>query len=262
MSDIKDIFKDYREEPSEEVWRKLNERLEAEMPAQVVRRLRKVSWAWGAAAVTALLIGGVVFSVLHKPTDQNGATAQVESVQEVAVDQETDVDCVAVAENPAEEAPTAIECAEVAQPAPARMPEPETVSEEETPPAAQGSKVRQIVLPANSTLARQLEEDPVLKTLSPDAVDWSLPVHLSIPNLFTPNADGVNDFFVIDGLENYTSPKLTVRDKHNRVVFQSSAYANSWGGENCPDGVYMYELTFTCNGIENMATGKVRIIRS
>ena len=135
-------------------------------------------------------------------------------------------------------------------------------SPKHTEASVPNTNVRQIVLPPNSTLARQLAADPVLRNLSDDSVDWSLPVHLSIPNLFTPNNDGVNDLFVIEGLENYSSPKLAVRDKNNRVVYQSDAYKNNWGGENCPEGVYSYEFTFKYNGIESQATGKVRIIRS
>ena len=119
-----------------------------------------------------------------------------------------------------------------------------------------------MVLPPNSTLAKQLAADPVLKRLSDDGVDWSMPVHLSIPNLFTPNNDGVNDLFVIEGLENYSSPRLVVRDKNNKVVYQNNAYKNTWGGEDCPEGVYNYEFTFVYNGIENQAMGKVRIMRS
>ena len=122
--------------------------------------------------------------------------------------------------------------------------------------------VRQEVLPANSTLAKQLAADPVLKNLSDDSVDWSAPTHLTIPNLFTPNGDNVNDLFVIEGIEQYASPKLVVRDKNNRIVYQKADYQNTWGGDNCPDGVYNYEFTFYYNGIENQATGKVRIIRS
>ena len=140
--------------------------------------------------------------------------------------------------------------------APVTKQEPEVKKE-----VAPKTNVRQEVVPANSTLAKQLAADPVLKNLSDESVDWSLPVSLSIPNLFTPNDDEVNDLFVIEGLENYTSPRLVVRDKNNKVVYQSNAYKNTWGGEDCPEGVYSYEFTFKYNGIENMATGKVRIMR-
>jgi gliding motility-associated-like protein len=123
------------------------------------------------------------------------------------------------------------------------------------------TNVRQEVLPPNSTLAKQLAADPVLRTLSDENVEWTPPTHLSIPNLFTPNGDGVNDMFVIEGLEGYSSPRLVVRDKNNRIVYQSANYRNNWDGGSCPEGVYSYEFTFTYQGIENQAVGKVRIMR-
>jgi len=123
------------------------------------------------------------------------------------------------------------------------------------------TNVRQEVLPPNSTLAKQLAADPVLRTLSDENVEWTPPTHLSIPNLFTPNGDGVNDMFVIEGLEGYSSPRLVVRDKSNRIVYQSANYRNNWDGGSCPEGVYSYEFTFTYQGIENQAVGKVRIMR-
>ncbi len=129
-------------------------------------------------------------------------------------------------------------------------------------PAAPKSNVRQEVLPPNSTLAKQLAADPVLRNLSEGGVEWTAPTHLSIPNLFTPNGDGVNDLFVIEGLDQYSSPRLVVRDKNNHVVYQSGSYQNTWDGGSCPDGAYNYEFTFVYNGIENQATGKVRIMRS
>ena len=123
------------------------------------------------------------------------------------------------------------------------------------------TNVRQEVLPPNSTLAKQLAADPVLRTLSDENVEWTPPTHLSIPNLFTPNGDGVNDMFVIEGLESYSSPRLVVRDKNNRIVYQSANYRNNWDGGSCPEGVYSYEFTFTYQGIESQAVGKVRIMR-
>ncbi len=269
MKNVNDLLKGYEETPSADVWKRLDSRLDKEMPqvGDVYKLHRKKAWKWAAAILTTVIVGGVLLLgvLLHNRGNQNviaennveePETETVEEVTVVADPMETvETDVVPVvtgterAEQPRDEEYKEVEKQKVQSP-------------KHTEASVPNTNVRQIVLPPNSTLARQLAADPVLKNLSDDSVDWSLPVHLSIPNLFTPNNDGVNDLFVIEGLENYSSPKLAVRDKNNRVVYQSDAYKNNWGGENCPEGVYSYEFTFKYNGIENQATGKVRIIRS
>lgn len=270
MKSIKDIFEHYSEAPSEDVWQRISAQLDMEMPVgvEVVKRSGTTFWRWAAVVVAALVVGGVItYGVLRHPSS-NQDIAKVEKV-EVETPEEAKVEgpesvADAQVENMEEEQPVVRE-AVVADPAPVNATEAASTvnaAKESESVNARKTNVRQEVLPANSTLAKQLAADPVLKNLSDENVDWSLPTHLSIPNLFTPNEDGVNDLFIIEGLENYSSPKLVVRDKNSRIVYQSQQYRNNWGGENCPDGIYTYELTFSYNGIENQATGKVRIIRA
>lgn len=277
MKEIKDLFENYEQQPSADVWDRLSARLDAEMPVarNVPKRRMSIVWKWVAAAVGTVAVAGICFLVAtmfvvgdrYHAQDENVVETEAAPTPEaVAVESEAvavESEAVAVtteepllAEHHAKEeaAPVVVKkSAEVDPAAPAPKPAVTNVAK---------SNVRQEVLPANSTLAKQLAEDPVLKNLSDGSVDWSKPAHLSIPNLFTPNADGVNDKFVIEGIEQYKSPKLLVRDKNGRVVYQSDDYQNTWGGENCPDGLYNYVFTFSYNGIENQATGKVRIIRS
>ena len=279
MKDIREILDNYDEQPSEELWNRLEARLDAEMP---VREARRTAWKWVAAAAGVLaVIGGVTFGVLRHQ-HHNETIAEVKGTEQTATaqTQEDVVETQNVAVSQEVESPSVVETQNVASPREEKSPvvvetRRGTFLQEEKPAVvvetSQGTspqtetpktKVRQEVLPPNSTLAKQLAADPVLRNLSEGDVEWAKPAHLSIPNLFTPNGDGVNDFFVIEGLEHYTSPKLVVRDKSNRIVYQSGSYQNKWDGGSCPDGIYSYEFTFTYNGIESQATGKVRIKRS
>lgn len=276
MKDIKEILDNYNERPSEDVWSRLESRLDAEMP---VRRSRNTVWKWAAIAVGIIAIGGgVAFGILRQShhNEDLAATEITEQTvetqpQEAVVETQNVASSQTVTSSQEEESAVVVETRQgtsLQEKSPTVAETRQTSSSQPEIPAKSATKeapktnVRQEVLPPNSTLAKQLAADPVLRTLSDENVEWTPPAHLSIPNLFTPNGDGVNDKFVIEGLENYTSPRLVVRDKNNRIVYQSGSYQNSWDGGNCPDGVYNYEFTFLYNGIENQATGKVRIIRT
>jgi gliding motility-associated-like protein len=274
MKDIKEILDNYSETPSDAVWERLNARLDAEMPVQ---KPKTSAWKWAASALAVVAVsGGVAFGVWKhqnnnqevtamNTAEQTVETAQLEPVPTVgtchgASLQKEDVTSVAETQNlvsrQTKESDVPMEREKrdaVAETSNTKSPKTET--------EAPRTNVRQEVLPPNSTLAKQLAADPVLRTLSDENVEWTPPTHLSIPNLFTPNGDGVNDMFVIEGLESYSSPRLVVRDKNNRIVYQSANYRNNWDGGSCPEGVYSYEFTFTYQGIGNQAVGKVRIMR-
>jgi gliding motility-associated-like protein len=75
---------------------------------------------------------------------------------------------------------------------------------------------------------------------------------LSIPKGFSPNGDGFNDTWVIDGLENYVRNKLTIYNRWETKVYEKVNYQNDWDGSsyisgfggtnNLPDGIYFYIL--------------------
>lgn len=62
---------------------------------------------------------------------------------------------------------------------------------------------------------------------------------LLVPTGFSPNDDGVNDGYVIDGIENYPGNKLFVYNRYGRLVFKATDYANTWDGVSNVSGVFM-----------------------
>ena len=72
----------------------------------------------------------------------------------------------------------------------------------------------------------------------------------TIPEAFTPDGDGVNDFFVIEGIELFTNNSITIFNRWGNVVFQTNNYENNWngtstnsmnaGGDELPTGTYYY----------------------
>lgn len=73
-----------------------------------------------------------------------------------------------------------------------------------------------------------------------------------IPEGFSPNNDGLNDYFEISGIEDYPEAELTIFATSGKMVFSGKNYKNDWGGtrnlpfkmknEQLPKGVYYYVL--------------------
>ncbi len=85
---------------------------------------------------------------------------------------------------------------------------------------------------------------------------------LNIPNVFTPNADGINDYFEIENLEHYPQAQIQIFNRWGKKVFEhSDYYGNWWDGRDQPDGVYYYVLIYSRGGERKYAEGVVHIIR-
>lgn len=64
---------------------------------------------------------------------------------------------------------------------------------------------------------------------------------IHVPNVITPNNDGYNDAWVIDGL-NRSKHTVTVFNRWGQAIFESTNYNNNWRAVGVPDGTYFYEI--------------------
>lgn len=79
------------------------------------------------------------------------------------------------------------------------------------------------------------------------------PCIIDIPNIFTPNNDGINDVYAVLGLEVYRNVVLRIYDRWGGLVYESDDYRNNWRGEDTVDGTYFYTLILP-NGFEFTGT--------
>jgi gliding motility-associated-like protein len=63
-----------------------------------------------------------------------------------------------------------------------------------------------------------------------------------VPNAFSPNGDGYNDFFVVKYLELFPNSEILIFNRWGNKVFSNTDYKNDWDGENQPDGTYFFIL--------------------
>lgn len=64
-----------------------------------------------------------------------------------------------------------------------------------------------------------------------------------IPNVFTPNGDGLNETFEIFGIEGFRGSKLQVFNRWGALIFEDKDYKNNWSAKDYADGVYYYIFT-------------------
>jgi len=85
-----------------------------------------------------------------------------------------------------------------------------------------------------------------------------IPEAIIIPNVFTPNGDSHNEYFVIENGEFFTNT-LTIYNRWGQAVFDAKNYRNTWRAADVPDGTYYYVFTTKDNNKEY--TGHVTILR-
>ncbi|MBK6775874.1 MAG: choice-of-anchor L domain-containing protein [Flavobacteriales bacterium] len=80
-----------------------------------------------------------------------------------------------------------------------------------------------------------------------------------IPNVFSPNSDGENDRFVIDGILG-TSNTVRIYNRWGQIVYEANNYRNQWDGDDVSDGTYYYEVQV--DGEPKAFTGHLTILNN
>ncbi len=87
-----------------------------------------------------------------------------------------------------------------------------------------------------------------------------------IPNIFSPNNDGINDTFRIEGLQYFSGSTLKVYNRWGSLVFESDNYMNNWrpSPDDVTDGTYFYILGVNFHAPRGMEyfNGTINIVRT
>src|SRR5690606_1471809 len=71
-----------------------------------------------------------------------------------------------------------------------------------------------------------------------------------IPNLMTPNGDGLNDVFDIDCYGN-GDYELIIYNRWGNLVYHNTHYTNNWNAEDVSDGIYYFVIKHPSKSIYN-----------
>ncbi len=107
------------------------------------------------------------------------------------------------------------------------------------------------------------------------AVDADLPPECDEPirfaEGFSPNEDGINDVFLVDNIDCYSSfePEITILNRWGDVVYHITNFSNeqAWNGNwqnnntQVPDGTYFYILRYTTPEGEELMNGFLEVRR-
>jgi gliding motility-associated-like protein len=75
-----------------------------------------------------------------------------------------------------------------------------------------------------------------------ESTDRKAITDLIIPNVFTPNGDGVNDRFEIKNLEFYKENEISIINRWGNTVYEKKDYQNLWDGTGLDEGTYFFVL--------------------
>ncbi|MGB3468389.1 MAG: gliding motility-associated C-terminal domain-containing protein [Cyclobacteriaceae bacterium] len=92
---------------------------------------------------------------------------------------------------------------------------------------------------------------------------------VTLPNVFTPNGDGQNDYFEIRGNAVLSDFRMTIYDRTGKALYSTSDIGSFWDGksqgEDLPEGNYYYSIELQCSrftGSENKSyRGWVSVFR-
>jgi len=89
---------------------------------------------------------------------------------------------------------------------------------------------------------------------------------IEMPNVFSPNNDGINDNFIPKNYEGIKDARLVIFNRWGRTVFETSKVEEGWDGfsssEITPEGVYFYIVNYTdINDKQGELKGTLTLIR-
>jgi gliding motility-associated-like protein len=102
---------------------------------------------------------------------------------------------------------------------------------------------------------------------STDNVTIFISQPITAPNAFTPNGDGINDFWEISGINRFPNAIVEVYSRWGQRLFSSVGYATPWNGTHngdyIPEGTYYWVIQLNDSSIEDSEpiTGYVAIVR-
>lgn len=99
-----------------------------------------------------------------------------------------------------------------------------------------------------------------------DSTD-SMSYSIAVPNAFSPNGDGINDYFIMKGTAIINSFSMKIYSRNGDLVYSGDDFYKGWNGKinagsTAPIGVYIFEMELAeASGRSSKYQGSVTIFR-
>ena len=89
---------------------------------------------------------------------------------------------------------------------------------------------------------------------------------IEMPNVFTPNNDGTNDYFLPRKIEGISTASIIIYNRWGQKLFESPNIIEGWDGNfnggPCSSGTYYWIVQYTdINGVESELKGYLSLLR-
>ena len=83
---------------------------------------------------------------------------------------------------------------------------------------------------------------------------------------FSPNGDGVNEFFLIERIDDFPNAVVQIFNRWGNLIYESApGYTNPWNGKHngkeLTVGTYYYVIDLKDDQVKNLVTGPVTILK-
>jgi len=131
---------------------------------------------------------------------------------------------------------------------------------------ANPTALQTIAIPESTTTYFLTATSPTGCTLSDDVV-ITVGGQFIVPGSFTPNGDGVNDSWIISGIDQYPNAHVTIYSRWGQEIMDLVGYSSqkSWdgthNGKNVDDGTYFYIIELRDEEESEPIKGFVMVVR-
>ena len=90
--------------------------------------------------------------------------------------------------------------------------------------------------------------------------------NIPVPNIFTPNNDGLNDLIDFGYLSHFSNLDIRILNRWGNCIYNFDPNNTIWNGttqtgEKCSDGIYYFLINFTVKGESYKKSGFIQLIR-